>query len=146
MTLQEILTDLQINNAKTEGYYTVEQIKAIFNSASVDVSGAKSGAVTLTYSGPLDGVWAWQVAETVGESSNGNIRTIGQTDVSKLYKSDELRAALRLATGSNATTQEILEGTYTNGIRNPDGLQDAMSERFILAGDGPVVSQTNKCE
>lgn len=44
MALQDIISDLIANNAKTDSsHYTVEQLKTLIANASIDVPGAQSG-------------------------------------------------------------------------------------------------------
>ena len=125
MALQDIINDLIINNAKTDSsHYTVDQLKNLIANTSIDVPGTQTGATTLTYSGRLnDTVSAWKVAELIGKGSNGQIRTIGQTEVGKLLDRPEFKEALLKAAGGNDDlVTEILDGTTTKGVRNPDGL------------------------
>jgi hypothetical protein len=102
VTLQQIFDLPAENNTKSESYLTVEQLGAIAAEASIDVPGAKPGALTLLYSGPLDanGLTATELAEFIGRIHSGDVRTIDQTDLGKLPESELFERALVKAAGS----------------------------------------------
>ena len=148
MKYEDIIADLNKNNAKSSGFYTTEQLLDIFNMASVDVPNVRPDATTLAYSGPLDTGFTWQIAEPIGAQSSGEIRTMGRTDVSKLLSSRVLEQALLKANNDDpVVVNKILDGEYAtdqlgNQVRIKPGWTDIMSERFILEAKGPLVSLT----
>ena len=148
MKYEDIVADLKKNNAKSTGFYTTEQLLDIFNQASVEVPNIRSDAVTLTYSGPLDTGYAWQIAEPISAQSAGQIRSMGKTDVSKLLGSDELKLALLKANNyDDEALRNILDGEYAtdqngNKVRVKPGWVDIMSERFVLETKGHLVTLT----
>ena len=136
MKYADIVADLKANNAKSAGFYTTEQLLDIFNQASVDVPNIRPDALTLTYSGPLDIGYTWQIAEPISAQSDGHIRSMGKTDVSKLLGDDNFKRALLKANDyDEAIVNNILDGEYStdqsgNKVRIKPGLVDIMSERF----------------
>jgi len=148
MKYEDIIADLKRNNAKSSGFYTTEQLLGIFNKASVEVPNIRPDALTLTYSGPLDTGFTWQIAEPIGGQSAGEIKTMGRTDVSKLLSSRDLEQALLKANNDDpVVVNKILDGEYAtdqsgNQVRIKPGWTDIMSERFILEAKGPIVSLT----
>jgi hypothetical protein len=64
------------------------QFKAEFlqrmDGLSLTIPNQRPDATTLFYSGKVDNRAAWQVAEPLAEASNGNIITIGQTELGRL--------------------------------------------------------------
>ena len=117
------------------GFYTTEQLLEIFNKASIDVPSISPNATTLTYSGPLDTGYSWQIAEPIGAQSSGEIRTIGNTDVSKLLNDPNMKRALLKANNyDEEIVRNILDGEYAtdqngNKVRIKPGWTDIMSER-----------------
>jgi Ca2+-binding RTX toxin-like protein len=148
MNYSEIVSNLEKNNVKSTGFYTTEQLLDIFNKASVEVPNTRPEAITLTYSGPLDTGFTWQIAEPIGSQSAGEIRTIGKTDVSKLLQNSEFKLALLKANSYNdVIVNKILDGEYAtdqsgNKVRIKPGWTDIMSERFVLEAKGPIISLT----
>jgi hypothetical protein len=148
MNYSEIVSDLEKNNVKSTGFYTTEQLFDIFNKASVEVPNTRPEAITLTYSGPLDTGFTWQIAEPIGAQSAGEIRTMGKTDVSKLLQNSEFQLALLKANNYNdEIVNNILDGEYAfdefgNKVRIKPGWTDIMSERFVMEAKGPIISLT----
>jgi hypothetical protein len=148
MKYADIVADLQNNNTKSTGFYTTEQLLDIFNTASVEVPNIRPDATTLTYSGPLDTGYTWQIAEPIGAQSAGEIRTIGKTDVSKLFENDQFKIALLKANNEDpVVVRSLLDGEYAtdqsgNQVRIKPGWSDIMSERFVLEAKGPIISLT----
>ncbi len=52
MTLDQIIADLKLNNIKTEGYYSLNQLLEFARQASVELA-RPPGSITLLYSGPI---------------------------------------------------------------------------------------------
>ena len=148
MKYSDIVEDLKENNLKTTGFYTTEQLLDIFNSASVEAPNISPDAITLTYSGPLDTGYTWQIAEPISAQSTGQIRSMGKTDVSKLLNDGNLKRALLKANNFDPViVNNILDGEYAtdqsgNKVRIKPGWTDIMSERFVLETKGPLVSLT----
>ena len=128
----------------------LSELKQVVADISVTVPNAASGAVTLAYSGTLgtgaDGksLYAWQLAEGIGQNSNGQVLTIGQTEAGKLLNSRDFENALLEVVGGDKTLRDaILNGSVdSNGNRLPDGLGDYLSERFVSAAAGEVRTLT----
>ncbi|MEZ5646342.1 MAG: hypothetical protein R3E99_14470 [Burkholderiaceae bacterium] len=57
---------------------------------SLTIPNQAPDATTLFYSGMVDGRQAWQVAESLGEASNGKVITIGQTELGHLANNKEI--------------------------------------------------------
>jgi len=148
MKYEDIVADLKKNNAKSTGFYTTDQLLDIFNQASVDVPNIRPDALTLTYSGPLDTGYTWQIAEPISAQSDGHIRSMGKTDVSRLLTNPVFEEALLKANNDDpAIVHNVLEGEYAtdqygNKVRIKPGWIDIMSERFVLETKGPLVSIT----
>lgn len=157
MTLTELFAQLISNNAQSSGYLSADQLKSLTASASVDLA-KPSRSVTLLYSGAsgatlLDASTGQQVAvsntaiaEEIGNSSGGMVRTIGQTDAGKFLSSPEFRTAAMNAFGGDAVLADnFIYGARDNaGNRISQGLFDDASARFIdSTGGGDFRSLTS---
>jgi hypothetical protein len=110
---------------------------------SVDVAGQKSNAVTLLYSGSMgggtNGLKNWQVAEKIGTDSNGQVRTIGQTELGKFLNSQAFDDTIKRALGNKPDlVTQVMDGTTQNNVRTPNGVWDWVSERFTVAAPGEI--------
>lgn len=138
MTLQDVLADLAINNQRSAGFYSLDQLKALVAQMSVETAYNSTARVTLAYSGNLaadgSGPSATVVAERIGADDPSRIRTIGQTDAAKLLLSEEFIEAVQKSAGSSSSVNEILYGARDGSrTRITTGLWDDVSRRFILA-------------
>jgi hypothetical protein len=103
MTYQEAITAL--NDPR---YQTVVGLKQLVNQVSVEIPGHVSSASTLLYSGMVGNLPAWQLAEAIGQFSNGQVITIGETPIAKFLESSDFEAALRQAAGFPEAAQILL--------------------------------------
>jgi len=144
MSVNQVISDLDLNNAKTEDYYSLEQLLELARQASVELP-RPPGSITLLYSGPIGDLSSTDIAELLGENSNGLVRTIGQTDAGTLLSSRAFFKALTKALGGDErAANEILYGARgSDGNRITTGLFDEASIRFVQeTGGGDFVSLT----
>ncbi len=153
---EEVINKLIENNKSTcrpEDRLTLEGLKALLSELSVK---PKEGAnVLLLYSGPLKPngrggfetakgkrLQAWQVAQKIGETYK-NVGVIGQTDAMQVLDTPIFEKALEYAVGPSQV-KPIINGTINpDGTRNPDGLNDIISRRFIEENpDKPIILLT----
>ncbi len=157
MRLEEIVKALEENNEEVRngGHpFTVAQLRDFTRQLSV--STPDTAGLTLLYSGGLQpdgkgsmvslddkGLFSFQVANKMADA-NPNIGIVDNTSSMKLLKHEEFYTALVNTSESGILTrQQIVFGSSTNGIRNPDGLVDDISKRFIAENTGkPVVMLT----
>jgi hypothetical protein len=139
MTYDEILALLTANNIRTSGFLTVDELRSLVASASVDLPGGP-GTVTLLYSGPLDSFGsqnATSLAQSIAANSGGRVRIVDGTDAARLLVDPEFRRALENSGLLPDEINGLIFGTSgTNGERISQGLFDDVSRRFIGATGG----------
>ena len=116
------------------------------------------GSVTILYSGPSGHVGdpaggrklsSWEVAKGVSVSSSG-VRIIDNTEVGKflnLYNNAALveclgRVFAEDPTSKGSASEAFLFGKRVDGIRQPNGIWDEVSQRFVSQARGEVVTLT----
>ena len=119
---------------------------------------SSEGLTTLLYSGNVgyvgDGVdgrdlSSWQVAKGVSASSVG-VRVVDGSEVAKfldLYSNTALVECLERIFGEDPTirgtaSNSFLYGSRVDGIRQPNGIWDEVSRRFVNEARGEVVTLT----
>ena len=85
----------------------------------VKVPGQTPDATTLFYSGKLGSTDSWKAAEEIGRASNGQVVTIGQTELGALQNAKEFKDGLRQVLGKHRPEllREIEDGVRPDGSR-----------------------------
>ncbi|MFV0678749.1 hypothetical protein [Ottowia sp.] len=111
----------------------------------VRVPNQTSDAVTLLYSGPLgDQVrGGWEIAESIGRQSGGQVVTIGETPLGGLQNHRIFSEALKYAVGSDHAHlhTELMDGVRADGSR-VESVWDRGSRRLAMAAEGDVRTLT----
>ncbi len=109
----------------------------------VRVPNQASDAVTLLYSGPLGNTDSWQVAESLGKKSQGQVVTIGQTPAGQLQNSIVFKRAIDDVGGrSHPNIFDQLSETRTVDGRKIESIWDRASARLAHAAEGDVRTLT----
>lgn len=116
------------------------------------------GSITLLYSGNVgyvgDGIdgrdlSSWEVARGISASSPG-VRVVDSSQVAKfldLYSNTALVECLERIFGEDPTirgtaSNSFLYGSRVDGTRQPDGIWDEVSKRFVREARGEVITLT----
>jgi len=134
MDIEQLLRDLTANNQKTDGtHLDLEALRSLARQASTDVPGAAPDATTVLYSNYIGDVPTEAIAEVIGSTSGGSVRTIGQTEAGKLLSSQEFQDAVLKAANDDRLLQRDALGHGTNGM------WAEASGRFVDGARGDVM-------
>ncbi|MCK5284047.1 MAG: hypothetical protein KAJ86_00525 [Alphaproteobacteria bacterium] len=147
LDLEEIIESLKENNVAVKNggtSFPVEQLRDFTRQLSVKMPDTEK--VTLLYSGALqpdgkggfvpkdqNGLFAYQVAKKMAET-NPNIGIVDKTPAMHLVSEDAFKDALdNTANQYGLDVYSIIYGsTSPDGTRNPDGIVDDISRRFVI--------------
>ncbi|WP_035851728.1 Ig-like domain-containing protein [Deefgea rivuli] len=149
ITAQEAISKLKNN---PENYNSFADLNKFLSELSVDVPGADKNAISIAYSGNLVGTGhslhtgelASYLAEKIKSEELKNVRILDATEAFQFLTSTDSTwsdTVNRIAAKESATQgKDIAPGDYL--FAGKGGAWATISEKYVLAGDGKVVSLT----